>query len=299
MSVPELKTVRPLGELERRLVDLPLLPSVITEVLSLNSDADDYSDRILRLAERDPPFAVRVLRCANSAYSAPIAPIVSLSHAVMRLGAQRCAGLVLALAVAKVFVPRAAAQRFLWVHSLQTAAFARMFCQRRQGGQAKADRAYVCGLLHDIGRFVQFEGASADLARVDDTHWESPQELVDAERAVLGYDHATLGWHACRKWALPESIGEVIRYHHHRGERVGEEPDSLLRVVQWADELSVVVCQHPDLGTATDEEFVRRLATEFPTVGPPPGTDQDFQWRRAVPGVYAESMRLAQELQLV
>jgi hypothetical protein len=50
-----------------------------------------------------------------------------------------------------------------------------------------ADRIVRTYVLQ-IGRFVQFEGAPADLTRIDDMNWASPQKLVDAElRAGVSY----------------------------------------------------------------------------------------------------------------
>ncbi len=286
-------------ELERKLDELPLLSSVVSEVLALDPNADDYLDRLLHLAERDPPFAVRVLRCANSASSAPVTPIASLHQAAMRLGSQRCAGLVLALAVIKVFAPRSEAQRYLWIHSLQTALFARMFCQRIPAVKSNVGQAYLCGLLHDIGRFVQFEGAPADLTRVDDMHWASPQELIDAERSALGYDHALLGWHACKKWCLPETIGEVVRRHHEVLPIDCHGPDELVRVVQWADKLSTVIIMNPDMACSTPDELISRLGAQYSGIGPPAALGEPQSWHRWVPNVRAESMQLAGQLNLI
>lgn len=81
MTLQQQSGSTPMTELERKLEGLPLLPAVVSEVLSL-SNSDDYFDRLLRLAECDPPFAVSVLRCANSASSAPVSAIVSLEQAV-------------------------------------------------------------------------------------------------------------------------------------------------------------------------------------------------------------------------
>ncbi len=283
-------------ELERKLEELPLLPAIVSEVLALNPNADDYFDRLLHLAERDPPFAVRVLRCANSATSAPVSPIVSLHQAVMRLGTQRCAGLVLALAVIKVFVPRSEAQRYLWIHSLQTALFARMFCQRIPSIKSNSDQAYLCGLLHDIGRFVQFEGAPADLTRVDDMHWASPQELVDAERSALGYDHSLLGWHACKKWCLPATIGEVVRRHHEALPLVCPGSDELLKVVQWADTLSTALIMSPDMADSTPGELIARLGAEHSGIAPAAPRGEQQLWHRWVPDLRPDSMQLARQL---
>jgi putative nucleotidyltransferase with HDIG domain len=299
MKQPQQPSRIPMTELERKLEELPLLPAVVSEVLALNPNADDYFDRLLRLAERDPPFAVSVLRCANSASSAPLTTIVSLEQAVTRLGAQRCAGLILALAVIKVFVPRSEAQRYLWIHSLQTALFARMFCQRIPSVKSNAGHAYICGLLHDIGRFVQFEGAPADLTRVDDMRWASPQELIDAERSALGYDHSLLGWHACEKWRLPATIGEVVRRHHEILPIDCHGTDELVRVVQWADKLSTALIMNPAMSGSTPDQLISRLETEYPGIGPAAVSGEQQLWHRWVTDVRAESMQLAGQLNLI
>ncbi|HXN10858.1 MAG TPA: HDOD domain-containing protein [Steroidobacteraceae bacterium] len=287
-------------ELERHLERLPLLPAVVSEVLSLDPDADDYFDRLVLLAEHDPPFAVRVLGCANSAFSAPTIPIVTLHQAVMRLGSQQCARLVLALAVVKVFVPNSIAQRFLWIHSLQTALFARMFCREFPVLRPSADRAYVCGLLHDIGRFVQLEEAPGDPRRVDGLHWASPAELVAIERGTLGHDHAMLGWHACRKWSLPASIGEVVRRHHEALPEQGPEAPDLVRIVQWADTLSMsLLSRENGLAHADDTELLQHLAAQCAGIGPARAPGPDQPWHHRVPGLLVESMQIARQLSLL
>jgi putative nucleotidyltransferase with HDIG domain len=289
---------RSIAELERRLDELPLLPSIVGELLWLDPNSEEYFDRLLHLAERDPPFAVRVLRAANSAASAPTVPIMSLQGAVMRLGTQRCAELVLALAVIKVFVPRTEAQRFLWLHSLQTALLARMFCQRVGAVHCNADQAYLCGLLHDIGRFVQFEGAPADLLRVNDLNWSSPEELVDAEKRSVGYDHTLLGWHACRKWSLPPAIGEVVRRHHEILGDSSSGADDLIRVVQWADHLSMALIMDKGFACTASGAMIERLRQQHPEIGPRSAPGDPHAWHACVPDVYAESLRLAALLKL-
>jgi putative nucleotidyltransferase with HDIG domain len=286
-------------QLAQRLRQLPLLPAVVTEMLSLDAEADDYLDRLVRLAECDPPFAVRVLQCANSAYSAPWTPIVSLDKAAMRLGTDQCAGLVLALSVIKVFIPRTEAQRFLWVHSLQTALFASRFCKDVPALRRQCSQAYVCGLLHDIGRFVQFEGAPADLTRVDEMHWMGPEELVDRERSTLGYDHALLGWHACRKWSLPDPIGEVVRHHHADLSHAIHEHADLIRLVQWADALSMALLLDPGIADMTADSLMEHLACEHAAIGPGHSPDEKARWHRWVPDLRDKSMQLAREMNLL
>ena len=42
----------------------------------------------------------------------------------------------------------------------------------------------------------------------------SSQNLPQAEREVLGYDHAEVGYQLLLRWGLPEGIATVIRNHH-------------------------------------------------------------------------------------
>jgi putative nucleotidyltransferase with HDIG domain len=287
-----------LAELEHKLDQLPMLPAVVSDLLSLDPDAVDYFDRLLRLAERDPPFAVRVLRCANSAYSAPTFPIVSLDEAFKRLGSEQCADLVLALSVIKVFVPHNAGQKSLWVHSLQAAMFARMFSRWVRETHVIGSEAYLCGLLHDIGRFVLFEGRACDLDHVNDLEWTSPDELVRVEYRELGFDHALLGWHACRKWALPEAVGEVVRRHHEKLPASLPADDWMIQVVQWADWLSVALMSNPAMAGAGDAEMAEWLEREHPKLGPH-DEGSGRSWRAEVAAVNAGSRRILQELRVL
>jgi putative nucleotidyltransferase with HDIG domain len=282
--------------LQRKLAELPLLPAVVSEVLALNPTGDDYIDRLVHLAERDPAFSRHAIRCANSAFNPPATPISSLHEAVLRLGPQQCAGLVLGLAVATVFIPRSEPQRFLLIHSLQTALFAQMFCEQIPGLESVAAQAYVCGLLHDIGRFVQFEAAPADMCKVDDRRWAAPLESIEMEREALGYDHALLGWNACKKWGLPAAIGEVVRRHHDHLAAAPRETPDLIQMIQWADVLSVALFMKPDLPFAPPDELTRRLAAEYPSIVRAMPPVAETSWHGRVCGVYVKSMQLAHEL---
>jgi putative nucleotidyltransferase with HDIG domain len=284
--------------LESELAALPLLPVVIAELLSLDPDADDYFDRLLRLAEGSAPLAERVLGWANSVSSTSAKPIVSLYQAHTRLGSERISELILALAVIQVFVPRSPAQRALMVHSLETALFARLLSRHVEGIRCNSDQAYLCGLLHDIGRFVQFQRMPADLTGVDDLHRGSQQELIAAERRSTGYDHALLGWQACKKWMLPNAIGEVVRRHHDVLEPHCDGSQDLIKVVQWADQLSVAFTEHGELAIARPGDLLHRIRIECGDIGPPDIPGREQSWVRWLPDRLADSMQLSRQLHL-
>lgn len=241
---------------------LPLLPTIVLRVLRLDPLSERYFEDLLGLAEEDPTFAVRLIRLANAPTSAPAKPIVTIRLAVIRLGARECAGLVTALAVSRIFVPRTVAHRHLWLHALQTAVAARTIAAMRPSAAIAPDQAYLAGLLHDIGRFIMFDGATGDLERVDETHWHSPQQLLDAEQHVLGYDHVQLGGVVCQRWSIPSAITEVVKLHHdytapkaHAGTPLGP----LLAVVQMADLLSARMMNAPEMADLDPNELNKEL----------------------------------------
>ena len=252
MTIPH-RSAPGVRDLVAQTEQLPMLPSVVMRLLALDPRSDRYFETLLEVAEDDPTFAVRLIRLANAPTSAPRTPIVSIRQAVVRLGAKECTGLVTAVAIARVFLPTTEDQRNLWLHSLQVAVAARAIAGLMSG--VSTEQAYTAGLLHDIGRFVMFEGAAADLSRVDETQWHSPQQLLDAEHSLLGYDHVQLGVLVCRRWCIPETITEVVRLHHaYPGEHASVSIGPIVAAVQLADLVSMMLIEAP--GFADQEPLV-------------------------------------------
>lgn len=239
-----------LAELVGKIKQLPLLPSVVMRMITLAPDDPAYFDKIVKLAHEDPAFSTRLIQVANSAGMRPAAPITTLQHAVARLGSRQVAGLVTSMSVASVFIPATQAQRNLWIHAVQVAHGARAIAISNTNLQVDPHEAYLCGLLHDIGRFVMFEFAPRELERIDETQWKTPIELVKAEKAVTGFDHAGLGWLACKKWCLPDLITQLVKHHHvyspPRGNREEIRFANLVNTIQEADFLSIQLMLHPE-----------------------------------------------------
>src|SRR5439155_6584428 len=83
---------------------------------------------------------------------------------------------------------------------------------RISGGVAK-DRAYTAGLLQDIGEVVldRVLVREALLVRAAIEHGAS---RLEAERSVLGLDHAEVGARLCERWGFPEVLVDAVRFHH-------------------------------------------------------------------------------------
>ena len=256
-----------------RVETLPLLPGVVTRLLSLDPDSEKYFDDLVNIASSEPSFAVRVLRCANSAASAPGQPITSLTQAANRIGAARCGQLALAVAVARVFVPRTREQRELWAHSLRVASLSRLIAASSGARTDICEAAYTAGLVHDIGRFAMFERVTNDFDRVAESEWETPQALLEVEEELLGYDHTRVGQLICERWGLPAPLVEIVR-HHHRPAKNSERPDYRtlsIDTIQLADCIAIHVERHP--GSLDTSFQARALALDSDVKRAAPGTD--------------------------
>lgn len=179
-----------------------------------------------------------------------------------------------------------------------------MDARHRGGGVARAlarhanagldpERAYLAGLLHDVGRFILFNIAPASLREVDEAEWQSPMELVAAERAICGMDHAELGAEVCARWSIPSHLVDFVRAHHAPDveDRLPGESGRIARLVQVADlaAFSAVSRRHgltPFLQQApADAERILRSAL-------PPW----YQWTPRLVDAVGEALRSATAL---
>jgi HD-like signal output (HDOD) protein len=132
-----------------------------------------------------------------------------------------------------------------WEHSLGCGLVSR-FCARK-ARHKEPERAYLAGLLHDIGELVNMMSfqeefrAAAQLARSERI------PLHQAERSALGFTHCDTGKILAEHWRLPEDIAEVVE-HHHDVQQSKVHP-TLVALVSLADQL----CQFYELGYGIDE----------------------------------------------
>ena len=232
--------------LDKHIEDLPVLPTVLVDLLRLHPTDQSYFEKVASIVAGDPTFAARIVGAANSAESSPASPILRIPDAVARLGATRVSGLVTAMSVARVFVPRSRWELGLWQHALGVATTAE-FLARASSTTVDVQQAYLGGLLHDLGRFILFKEAPEALRRVDETKWDSPADLIAAEASICGFTHCEIGAQAATRWNLPTAISDLCRRHHEViPVSANSKEDRVLRVVHVADWLAMAIERMPE-----------------------------------------------------
>jgi len=101
------------------------------------------------------------------------------------------------------------------------------------------EEAFLCGLLHDLGKSALWECFPKSYARVLSSAEAYDEDLIEAERTFLGVDHVQAGRKLAGLWHLPEAIGNTLWLHHQSPEVLphGLPDRRLIGAVGLADRL--------------------------------------------------------------
>lgn len=207
-------TALSLETMRSRVATLPAMPSVAMELMLAFSDEELDIETLARKLSWDQALVARVLRVANSPFYGLRRQICTVQEAIVVLGLSSVRLLVTAAAIIGQFPMRARRDYDLhafWQHSIGVACCAKLLCA---GVRQNPDTAFVCGLLHDIGRLVLVHYYPEQYAQVEDYCVREDVSRLDAERAVLGLDHAAIGAALVAHWNFPAQIQQVVAGHH-------------------------------------------------------------------------------------
>jgi putative nucleotidyltransferase with HDIG domain len=203
-----------LTDVIRNVRDLPSLPMVVMEVLNSFEQPDVNAGELADKVSKDQALAAKTMRLANSSFYGLQRKVTTIQQAITILGFDSIRTLITAAAVTDVFAGNAQAgfdSKAFWRHSIGTALCAKMIARHLKLNQ---DYAFVSGLLHDIGKLVlatRFPSEYAEAMR-----YRAKQDCypMDAERAVLGVDHAAAGKALAEYWKFPPAMQTAIGNHH-------------------------------------------------------------------------------------
>ena len=218
---------------------LPAVPGVVHQVLALVSDPDFSYEELMETVRLDPGITAGVLRVCNSPYYGLRQKVNSLKHALALLGPAKVVDIVLSNEVVGFYKETQEgynlARGELWQHSMATALLAQKLGWKT--GYRQASMLFTAALLHDVGKLILSEYVGEDFDQIEEVMSRNKISFVEAERKVLGLDHALLGGAVAKAWNFPEPIVKAIALHHDPG-RARTDAD-LVRLVALANLLVV------------------------------------------------------------
>ena len=214
----------------QRIDGLPTLSPVAARVLRLSgSDQADLRE-IIHVVEGDPALSARLISlCRRSDMGVSVATV---DRAVVMLGLDAVRAALLSLEVFELMGPgeepedvpaaRAVDRRQLWLYALAVGSAAEVFAESLRGGKGapKPGEAYLCGLLHDLGKVAMDRILPKAFARCVELAEHQRVDFAVVSRKVIGVDHYTVGKRLAERWHLPLAIQDAMWLHDHPPERL-------------------------------------------------------------------------------
>ncbi|MEO1236565.1 MAG: HDOD domain-containing protein, partial [Planctomycetota bacterium] len=233
----ELSKPRRIELILRQIDALPTLPAVATRLLSLTADDDSNAREVTRLIESDPTLTAKVLSLCRAADKGVRSDVLTIERAVVLLGFNTIRHAVLSVKVLEVFGGTVDGdldqphgnppenkeggpgldRKGFWMHSLAVAIAAEAIAtaHRADGTDPPLDpgEAFVCGLLHDMGKLALDHVLPRSYRRVVELAELNQDDIAQVERKVVGLDHHTAGKRLAEQWNLPLRLQDCIWLH--------------------------------------------------------------------------------------
>ncbi|MBS1131543.1 MAG: hypothetical protein H6R16_2545 [Proteobacteria bacterium] len=197
-----------------RLMQLPALPTVVAELLASFGNEDVDIALLAQQISHDQALTARLLRVANSSFYGLQSRISTINEAVVVLGFRAVRSMVLAVGVSGVFRPEHCPgfDPHAYVrHSVGVGLAARALAQATG---RNPELAFTGGILHDIGELVLATCFPEQYAKVLAYRAQHDCTLVEAERDIIGLDHAVVGGLLADTWRFPASLRSAVAEHH-------------------------------------------------------------------------------------
>ena len=226
----------------QQLEELPTLPAVAVRALEVTGREDSDAAEVARVVESDPSLAARMLQLVHRADAGVRGEVTSVERAVVLLGFEAVRSAVLAVSVFQTLAAaggeagaagRSAFDREeFWKHCVAVACCAELLAEAAQSGKGTVapealspSEAFVCGLLHDLGKVALDATLPKSFSRVVEAADLLRGNVADVERTIIGIDHMVAGKRLCERWGLPAVIRDCAWLH-------GQVPQALPATVR-------------------------------------------------------------------
>lgn len=220
--------------------NLPTLPAYAAEISEMSRNPRVAIDSIVDRISHDPVITSEVLRLARTAAFSGASEVSNLKQAVMKIGLVNLDSLVMAVVTRRVLESRYSRLENIWNHCNRVAAASRHLAIQLSN-QKYADRAFIGGLLHDIGRIILLATDEALIKKISvllDNRKIRTSSIL--EETAIGISHTTIGRLMAEKWQLPDYVINSIAYHH-SPRRCPEKEKAVVEMVYLANLIEGII----------------------------------------------------------
>ena len=200
-----------------RMRTLPSRPSLYLDVMRELRSPTASAATVGELVEKDLAISTKLIQVVNSAFYGMAQQVTDPAAAVLLLGLETTASLVLSIEAFARFdkvKPIYFSMDRVWRHSQSVAASAKRIAELMCNDPDVARNAFTAGLLHDIGKLalaLNFEEQYQGALKLAEKQKLPP---CDVEAQVFGATHAETGAYLLSVWGLPLPIVEAVARNH-------------------------------------------------------------------------------------
>lgn len=213
-------------DLLNKIREIPPLPNIAVEVMKLAEDPTASIKDIVDVVKFDQGITAKLLKICNSTYFGLERKINSLNEAMIYIGQNTLINLIYTTCSSGMFKKEFDGYFLekgeLWRHSVACAICSQLVSKKLKA--KNADMAFTAGLLHDLGKII-LNGFLKDKSEEITKLVEKDEfSFLQAEKEIVGLNHCEAGAIIAETWKFPDSLIEVLRYHHEPENAVLNKP---------------------------------------------------------------------------
>lgn len=216
-KLQDLTKNRKLNQTINGISNLPSLPELYNLITKEMQSPDPSLAKVGYLISQDISLSAKILQLVNSAFFSLPLKIIDPKQATVYLGSEVIKAIVLTNHIFSSFAGEAANLGFniskMWNHSMMVGVLSGEIVRAENAEKGEVEEAVIAGVLHDIGKLI--------LLKVPEKYKEimsfveyTGSDIVDAEYAVMKTSHAELGAYLLGLWGIPDSVVEIVAFHH-------------------------------------------------------------------------------------
>ncbi len=202
-------------ELIRNDIKLPSLPNIYAQINEAITKPSSTAYDIGNVISKDIGLSARLLKLVNSTFYGFPSKIDTLSRAVTIIGNRQLSTLALGVNIINAFKdipPHLIDMKSFWEHSIACGLIARILASYKN--IQNTERLFVAGLLHDIGHLILYSHIPIQARNALLIAKDTGSLLHKTEHELMDFDHAKIGGLLLKKWRLPISLENTVKYHH-------------------------------------------------------------------------------------
>ncbi|MBF0302575.1 MAG: HDOD domain-containing protein [Desulfamplus sp.] len=239
------------------------VPAIANQIIEMVDNPSVSMQDIAKIIQYDPAVTASLLRTCNSAFFGLANPVESVKDAVAILGIDQVVELSLLNAsgktLNKAWKGYGLHEGALWKHAVSSALIAKDIANKI--APESRNTIFTAALLKDIGKTVLDKFIQISSDKIQTLIDNNGYSFIEAEKKVIGTDHAELGAMIAKIWKFSPKMVNIIRHHHILDQNVGKDRDTAIVY------LSDCICMMMGVGVGVDglayrfnDKVIRELA---------------------------------------